>query len=95
MSGDVEFISSEVDIFVKKPIQSATLDSHVVHYKPIATLDQNDIEFLIPGDNETYIDLEIKLFVKGRLLGYDGKDLDASDYTAGANNFLNSLFSVA
>ena len=54
MSEDVEFISSEFDIFVKKPIQSAILDTHVVRYKPIATVDQNDLEFLVPGDNETY-----------------------------------------
>jgi len=65
----------------------------VFRYKPIATVDQNDLEFLIPGDNETYIDLDIKLFVKGRLLGADGKNLDASDHTAGTNNLLHSLFS--
>jgi len=65
----------------------------VVHYKPIATVDQNDLEFLIPGDTETYIDLDIKLFVKSRLIGADGKDLDASDFTTGTNNFLHSLFS--
>jgi len=53
-SVDVEFISSEFDIFVKKPTQSAILDSHVVRFKPIATVDQNDLEFLVPGDNETY-----------------------------------------
>jgi len=93
MSEDVEFISGEFDIFVKKPIQSAILDNHVVHYKPIATVDQNDLEFLVPGDNETYIDLNFKLFVKGMLLGADGKTLDASDHTAGTNNLLHSHFS--
>jgi len=69
MSEDVEFISSEFDIFVKNPIQSAILDNHVVRHKPIAMVDQNDLEFLVPGDNETYIDINFKLFVKGRLLG--------------------------
>jgi len=94
MSGNVEFISSEFDIFgKKKPIKSAILDTHVVHYKPIATVNQNDLEFFILGDNETYIDLDIKLSVKGRLLGAYGKDLDASDHTAGTNNLLHSLFS--
>jgi len=48
---------------------------------------------LIPGDSETYIDLDIKLFVRGKIIGAEGKDLDASDFTAGTNNFLNSLFS--
>jgi len=73
MSGDVEFVTSEFDIFAQKPIQTAILETHVVHYKPIATVDQNDREFFIPGDTESYIDLDIKLYVKGRLLGVDGK----------------------
>jgi len=64
----------------------------VVHYKPIATVDQNDLEFLIPGDTETYIDLDIKLFFRCKIFGADGKDLDASVFTAGTNNFLHSLF---
>ena len=65
----------------------------MVHYKPIVTVDQNDLEFLIPGDTETYIDLDIKLFVRGKIIGSDGKDLDASNFTAGTNSFLHSLFS--
>jgi len=93
MSGNVEFISTEFDIFAKKPVQSAILETNVVHYKPIATVDQNDLELLIPGDSKSYIDLDIKLYVKGRLLDADGKDLDASDFMAGTNNLLHSMFS--
>jgi len=93
MSGEIYFISSELDIFAHKPVHSAILGTNVVHYKSIATVDQNDLEFLIPGDTETYIDLDIKLYVKGRLIGADGKDLDETDFTAGTNNFLHSLFS--
>jgi len=93
MSGEVEFVSSEFDIFAHKPIQSAILRTDVVHLKPIATVDQNDLEFFIPGDNDTYIDQEIKLYVRGKIIGADGKDVDASDFTAGTNNFPNSLFS--
>ena len=93
MPGEVEFVSSEFDIFVQPPIQSSILGTDVVHIKPIASVDQNNLEFLVPGDNETYIDREIKLYVRGKLIGADGKDLDASDFTAGTNNFLNSLFS--
>ena len=77
MSGDVEFVTSEFDIFAHNPVQTANLETHVVHYKPIATVDHNDLEFFIPGDNETYIDLDIQLFVEGKLIGADGKDLDA------------------
>jgi len=93
MSGEVEFVSSEFDIFAPKPVQSAILGTDVVHYKPITTVDQNDLECLIPGDSETYIDQDIKLYVRGKIIGADRKDLDASDFTAGTNKFLNSLFS--
>jgi hypothetical protein len=93
MSGEVEFVSSEFDIFVQPPVQSSNLGTNVVHIKPIASVDQNNLEFLVPGDNETYIDLDIKLYVIGQIIGADGKDLDVSDFTAGTNNFLNSLFS--
>ena len=54
MSGEVEFVGSEFDIFAQKPVQSAILGTDVVHHKPIATVDQNDLEFLIPGDSEKY-----------------------------------------
>ena len=83
----------EFDIFALKPVQSAILGTDVVHSKPIATVDQNDLEFFIPGDSETYIDQDIKLYVRGKIFGAEGKDLDASDFTAGTNNVLNSLFS--
>ena len=64
MSGDVELVTTEFDIFAHKPVQTAILKTNGVHHKPIATVDQNNLEFFIPGDNETYIDLDIKLFFK-------------------------------
>jgi len=91
MYAEVEFVSSEFDIFAPKPVQSPILGTDVVHYKPIATVDQNDLE--LPGDSETYIYQDIKLYVRSKIIGADWKDLDASDFTAGTNNFLNSLFS--
>jgi len=54
MSGDVEFVTTEFDIFAHKLVQTAILETYVFHYKPIATVDQNDLEFLIPADNETH-----------------------------------------
>ena len=58
---------------------------------PIAPVDQTDLEFLIPAD-DTYVDPILNsIFVAN--LQSDGTDLDASDYTAGTNNFLHSLFS--
>jgi hypothetical protein len=60
MSGDVEFVTTEFDIFAHKPVQTAILETNV-HYKPIATVDQTDLEFSIPADRETSIDRDIKL----------------------------------
>jgi hypothetical protein len=93
MSGGVEFVTTEFDIFAHKPVQTAILETNVVPYKPIATVDQTDLEFSIPAESETYVDLDIKLYVKGKLTAVDGKDLVATDFTAGTNNFLHSLFS--
>jgi len=90
---DLAFVSSEFDIFARKPVQLAMQETNVVHYKPIASVDQSDLEFLIPADYDTYIDPDIKLYVKGKLAKAVGSALDASDHTAGTNNFLHSLFS--
>jgi hypothetical protein len=93
MSGIAEFVSSEFESFARKPIQTAIRETDVVHYKPIPSVDHSDLDFSIPDDHNTYIDLHIKLLVRGKLIKADGKDLDATDFTAGTNNFLHSLFS--
>jgi len=81
------FVSSEFDIFVPKPVQLAIQDTKVVHHKPIASVDQSDLEFLAPADYDTYIDTDFKLYVRGKLTKADGSDLDASDHTASVNIF--------
>ena len=88
------FVSSEFDIFARKPVQESILETLDVVYKPIASDDQSDLEFLIPADNETYIDPDIKVYVRGKLTKIDGTALDEKDFTAVTNNFLHSLFSV-
>ena len=60
------FVSSEFDIFARKPVQESILETLGVFYKPIASVDQSDLEFLIPADSETYIDLDIKVYVHGK-----------------------------
>ena len=89
----LDFVSSEFFIFAPKPVQLAIQDTKVVHHKPVASVDQSDLEFLIPADCDTYIDTDFKLYVRGKLTKADGSDLDASDQTAGVNNFLHCLFS--
>ena len=61
------YMGTEFDIIAPKPRQIAVEGSIETIYKPIASIDQTDIEFLIPGDIETYIDLDLKLYIKGKL----------------------------
>jgi len=91
---DLAFVSIEFDIFAPKPVQHAIQEANVVVYKPISSVNQSDLEFLIPADYVTYVDPDIKFYTKGKLTKADGTDLDATDHTAGVNNFLRSLFSV-
>ena len=59
---EVASVSSEFDIFMHGTIQTAVLGTVETVYKPFAPVEQNDMEFVIPGDSDTYIDLDIKLF---------------------------------
>jgi hypothetical protein len=46
-------------------VQEAVPETIEVTYKPLATIDQTDLEFNIPADNDTYVDPNIHLFVSG------------------------------
>ena len=48
---------------------------------------------LTPADQDTYIDLNIHLYIRGNLTKAEGADLDNKDHTAVTNNFLHSIFS--
>jgi hypothetical protein len=88
-----ETVSSELDIFGPKPVQSAILGTTQVTYKPTAAVEPIDLEFVVPADNDTYIDMNIHIYVKGKLTKADGTSLDATDFTAGTNKLLHSIFS--
>jgi hypothetical protein len=62
-------------------------------YKPIATIDQSDLEFTIPAETDFYVDPNIHIFVSGQLVSADGKVLDSTDHTSVSKNLLLSLFS--
>ena len=49
--GDDVFVTSELDIFAHKPIQTAVLETTKSVCKPIAPVEQIDLEFLIPTNN--------------------------------------------
>jgi len=52
----------------------SVLATNETAYKLIALVDQNELECFIPADNETYIHLEIILYVRGKLVSGSGKD---------------------
>ena len=87
------YISTEFDLFGRKARQDGCLKTTETIYKPIASVHQTDIEFLIPDDSDTYIDPNIHLFIREKLVKTDGTDLAETDYVAGVNNLLHSLFS--
>jgi hypothetical protein len=87
------FVSTEFDIFARKSVQESVLETLDVFYKTIASVDQSDLEFLISADNETYIDPDIKVYVRGKLAKIEGVALDEKDFMSVTNNFLHSLFS--
>ena len=93
MSADAVSLSTEFDIFATIPVQTSVLETTEMAYKPIASIDQSDLEFLIPEDHDTYIDLNIHLYIRGKLTKAEGTDLENKDHTAVINNFLHSLFS--
>jgi hypothetical protein len=90
---EVKSISSQFDIFMHRPIQTAVQATVVTVYIPLAPVEQNDLEFLIPGDSGNYIDLDIKLYFRGKIVSSSGKAVDLTDKTAVAKNLLHSLFS--
>jgi hypothetical protein len=92
MAADTTPISTGLDIFASKPVQTFVLEMTEVAYKPLESVDQSDLEFLISSDGDTYIDLNFKLFIRAKLIKENGTDLDPSDLTAVTNNFLHSLF---
>jgi len=51
------FVGTELDIFSRKPRQVAVQGTAETIYNPIASIDQTDIEFLIPGDSDNTLTL--------------------------------------
>jgi len=40
-------------------------------------VDQSDLEFLIPEDSGTFVDPDIKLYIRGKFTKSDVRDVDA------------------
>jgi len=80
-------LSSEFDILSPKPIQASFVETSKVTYKPITSVDPSVRDFLIPDNSDTYIDLDIKLYIRGIVTMADLTALDNTDYTAVTDNF--------
>ena len=92
MTADVVSASTEFDIFATRPEQTSTLETLETSYKQIASIDHSDLEFLILSDQDTYINLNIQLYIPGKLTKADGTDMELTDTTCVAKNLLHSLF---
>ena len=92
-TAEIASVSSDFDIFAHKPVQSCVLWTFETAYKPIALVDQNDLEFLIPADKDKYKLLDIQHYVRGKLVSGSGNDVDVTDHTGVVNNLLHTLLS--
>ena len=92
MAAYVVSASTEFDIFASRPVKTSTLETIEIAYKQIDSLDQIHLEFLIPADHDTYVDLNIQLYIRGKFVKADGTDLDDKDHTCVVHYLLHSLF---
>ena len=86
-------VSKEFDILAQKPVQSSVQENEETIYRRIASVEQSDFEFVIPAENENYVDLNIRLHVRGELTAPYGNDFGATDFIAVTYKFLHSLIS--
>jgi hypothetical protein len=63
MSAETVSVSTKFDVLAPNPVQTSILETTETAYKPIASVDQSDLKFLIPADHDTYIDLNIHLLL--------------------------------
>jgi hypothetical protein len=81
MAADVVSVCIKFYIFATRPKQTSNLETIETAYKPIDSHDQSDFEFLIPADHDTYIDLNIQLYVRGKMTKAEGTTVELTDYT--------------
>ena len=91
MAADVVSASTEFDIFATRPVQSLTFETIETASKPIASLDQRDLEYPIPADHDKHIDLNTQLYIRGKLTQADEADLELNGVTCVAYNLLRTL----
>ena len=84
----------ELDIFDELPIQVGVTHGNFTEYRPISSIENGPIEFIVSGDGQRYIDVSrIRLHLTAKITKDGDEDLDAStDKISVVNNFGHSLF---
>ena len=62
MAAEALPVSSEFDFSAHNPVPTSVLETIETIFSPIVSVDQGDLELLIPAESDTYIDLNIRLF---------------------------------
>ena len=77
----MECVSSGLDIFKHKPVQTSVESGYYVECRPVASLtDNSPIEFVIKGSPEHYLDLsDTHLHVQAQIVREDGSQLQPED----------------
>ena len=90
-----ESIKEELDLFSVPPSQTSLEKGKYIQYNPVSILSNSGpIEFLIPGENSSYIDLSNTLLhVCARIKKQDGTVLANDSNVAPVCNFLHTLWS--
>ena len=77
----MECVSSGLDIFKSKPMQTSVENGFFVEVRPLASITEGSpIEFVIKGSPESYIDLSnTYLHVQAQIVREDGSVLQTKD----------------
>jgi len=86
-AAEIASVSSDFDIFAHRP-----RDDRERTQTNLPRRSKSSGNF-IPADIDKYIDLDIKVYVRGKFISASGKEVDFTDLTGVTNNFLHSLFS--
>jgi hypothetical protein len=82
MAANAVCVSFEFDIFADRPVQTSTEKIVEIAHKTIISVDQSDLKFVIPQNDNSYIVPNMQIYIKGQLVGAAGAELSNTDYTA-------------
>ena len=76
-----ECVSTGLDIFKSKPIQTSVEDGYYLEVRPLSAITANSpIEFVVKGSPEHYMDLsDTHLHIQAQIVREDGSDLTEAD----------------